>query len=298
LGLQGTLDTFELPDVLRMLAATGKTGRLHIEGDRGRGAVSLCQGSLTDATVEADQAEDWPPVDVFFELLRFEHGSFRFTPAPHPDVAEPTIGDLEVVLGRATALLLEWRELAEVVPSPNHRVALAPHLPDGSVTLGARRWKLLATIADQPTIGEVAERLSLGEIDVARALCDLVELGVATIRPPAGLRVPAVAPAEPAVPPAAADPTATAVPAPAPPAAPPPPEPLRPEPHRPEPRRPEPLRTGEHVLPPLPARPRTGTNGGATETAGTGSKGNGDGRAATDPGHEPPAAHQPRHGAA
>jgi hypothetical protein len=191
LGLQGTLDTFELPDVLRMLAATGKTGRLHIEGDRGRGCVSLCQGALTAATVEADQAEHWPLVDVFFELLRFEHGSFRFAPALHPDGAEPAAEDLEVVLGRATALLLEWRELAEVVPSPDHRVSLAPHLREDFVTLGADRWKILATIADQPTIADVADRLALGELDVARALCDLVDLGVVAIRPPTGVPVPA-----------------------------------------------------------------------------------------------------------
>ena len=37
MALQGTLDTFALPDVLRLLAATKKTGRLRITGGRGTG---------------------------------------------------------------------------------------------------------------------------------------------------------------------------------------------------------------------------------------------------------------------
>ena len=45
LALQGTLDTFSLPDVLRLLATTSKTGRLRIDGDRGLGSVWLAERS-------------------------------------------------------------------------------------------------------------------------------------------------------------------------------------------------------------------------------------------------------------
>ena len=34
-ALQGTLDTFALPDVLRLLASTQKVGRLRVIGDGG-----------------------------------------------------------------------------------------------------------------------------------------------------------------------------------------------------------------------------------------------------------------------
>src|SRR5919106_1274303 len=54
LALQGTLDTFSLPDVLRLLATTAKTGRLRIDGDRGQGSVWLRDGSIVDA--DADRA--------------------------------------------------------------------------------------------------------------------------------------------------------------------------------------------------------------------------------------------------
>ena len=50
MALQGSLDTFALPDVLRLLAATAKTGRLRIEGDGGRGNVWLRDGTVPSGT--------------------------------------------------------------------------------------------------------------------------------------------------------------------------------------------------------------------------------------------------------
>jgi len=69
-ALQGTLDTFALPDVLRLLASTKKTGRLLVTGSRGSGSVWVDDGSVvgTEATgtmVEAGQ------VETLFELLRY-----------------------------------------------------------------------------------------------------------------------------------------------------------------------------------------------------------------------------------
>lgn len=46
MALQGTLDTFALADVLRLLANTHKSGRLELAGDRGHGRVWLGEGQL------------------------------------------------------------------------------------------------------------------------------------------------------------------------------------------------------------------------------------------------------------
>ena len=102
MALQGTLDTFSLPDVLRLLATTSKTGRLRIEGDRGQGSVWLDAGGVVDAA--ADRAVEGTPTDeVVFELLRFDSGSFAF------DADDRAAGghrpeDVEDILRRATNL--------------------------------------------------------------------------------------------------------------------------------------------------------------------------------------------------
>jgi hypothetical protein len=182
LALQGTLDTFSLPDVLRLLATTAKTGHLRIDGDRGQGSVWLDEGSVVGAA--ADRAMNGTPTDeVVFELLRFDTGAFAFDAddkAPHPGRPE----GVEDVLRRATSLLREWTELEAVVPSPAHHVTLAPDLSADEVTIDADRWRSVVAIASGRTIGELAKELGLTELGVSRVVRDLVDMGVADVEPP------------------------------------------------------------------------------------------------------------------
>jgi hypothetical protein len=185
LALQGNLGTFALPEVLRLLASTRKTGCLHVEGDRGRGSVWFDEGSVAAAT--AGRAVNAVPVDeVIFELLRYRRGSFRFSLDEQPPLETVQVLDLESTLLRALQLLDEWRALEAVVPSLSHRVELVPELTVGHVTVDAGRWAMLAAIADGTSVGKLAETLGMGEIDVSRAVRDLVDMGVVQVAPPAG----------------------------------------------------------------------------------------------------------------
>lgn len=182
MALQGTLDTFSLPDVLRLLATTSKTGRLRIEGDRGHGSVWLSEGGVVDA--DADRVVEGTPTDeVVFELLRFGSGSFSFDGDDRAaDPGKPE--DVETLLRRSNSLLTEWSELENVVPSLEHEVHLAGDLSVDEVTIDADRWKTLVAVAAGRTVGELARELSLTELGVSRAVRDLVDLGVAEVDPP------------------------------------------------------------------------------------------------------------------
>ena len=182
MALQGTLDTFSLPDVLRLLATTSKTGRLRIEGDRGRGSVWLSDGGVVDA--DADRTLDGTPVDeVVFELLRFEAGDFAFDgDDTAADAGRPE--DVEALLRRANDLLGEWTELEAVVPSLEHEVTLAGDLSADEVTISADSWQSLVAVAAGRTVGELATMLGLTELGVSRAVRDLVELGVVDVALP------------------------------------------------------------------------------------------------------------------
>ena len=182
MALQGTLDTFSLPDVLRLLATTSKTGRLRIEGDRGRGSVWLTEGSVVDA--DADRVIDGTPTDeVVFELLRFDSGSFAFDgDDTAAGAGEPE--EVEAILRRANSLLSEWTELEAVVPSLEHEVSLAADLSADEVTIDADRWRSLVAVSAGRTVGELATTLGLTELGVSRAVRDLVDLGVADVDAP------------------------------------------------------------------------------------------------------------------
>ena len=117
MALQGTLDTFELPDVLRLLASTKKSGRLTLRSDRGEGDVWLAGGRIVDVTTGAGAGAS--RADGLFELLRAHEGSFAFDPGAESsnpsNPSEP--GDVEPLLAEAEEALTEWRTIEAVVPS-------------------------------------------------------------------------------------------------------------------------------------------------------------------------------------
>jgi hypothetical protein len=178
MALQGTLDTFQLPDVLRLLASTRKSGRLHLSGDRGDGDVWLVEGRVVGAGTDGATAVELG--DTVFELLRARAGTFSFEPgASAPGPAVPT--DVEPLLTAVEAQLDEWRAIEAVVPSLDARVTLAPALPSAEVTVDARTWELVTAIGSGLSVAELGGELDLGEIAVSRIVHDLVVRGLASV---------------------------------------------------------------------------------------------------------------------
>jgi hypothetical protein len=209
-----------LPDVLRLLAQTKKSGRLRIDGARGTGSVWVDHGSVV--AIEADNGGD-APVERMFELLRYLDGSFMFdAEGAHPQPEMPV--DVEPLLAEAEALLSEWRVIETVVPSLASWVALVTELPAAQVTLDRSRWRTVTAIAGGSTVGDLGARLGLAEVPVSRMVKELVELGLAdvtvTMAPASAAPAPAPAHAKPvqpqAVAPAAAEPAPPPRPAPQP----------------------------------------------------------------------------------
>lgn len=200
MALQGTLDTFELPDVLRLLASTRKTGRLHLRGDRGAGDVWLAAGQVVGVATAATGTDVH---DGLFELLRAHEGAFAFEPDESPGAPAPP-ADVEPLLAAAEDRLVEWREIEAVVPSLAARISLEPELPAAEVTVDADAWRLVATIGGGMTVGQLGDVVGLGEVAVSKVVRDLVALGVVAVGPavaaapveaPVAAPVPAPAPA-------------------------------------------------------------------------------------------------------
>jgi hypothetical protein len=80
-----------------------------------------------------------------------------------------------------------------VVPSMSHGVALVDDLPHDHVTIDAGTWRVLATVASGRTVGELAQDLGVGELEVSRVIYGMVQLGVVAVDPPGGLGTPGAA---------------------------------------------------------------------------------------------------------
>jgi hypothetical protein len=182
-ALQGTLDTFALADVLRLLAATTKTGRLQIEGDRGAGSVWLDDGSVVAGVVELRGPDGivpcTDPSDVVFELLRHREGTFEFLPDEYSEDSRSPM-PVDDVVASAEQKLSDWREVEAIVPSLEHEVSLAAEVAE-EIVIGRDGWKTLLAIGEGRSIGQVGERLGFGEIAVSNAVKSLVDERLAVI---------------------------------------------------------------------------------------------------------------------
>lgn len=179
MSLQGTLDTFALPDVLRLLAGTHKTGHLIIDGSRGSGNLWLDSGHVVAAETTNGRPHS-PPTVVLFELLRYTDGSFTFdNDITTSDAGSPA--DVEPLLQEAETLLAEWRTIEAVVPSTDARVVLRPELPRPTTSVSAEQWRTLVAVGGGTTVAAIGDTFELGELDVCRAVKSLVEAGLLQI---------------------------------------------------------------------------------------------------------------------
>lgn len=179
MALQGTIDSFALADVLRLLANSRKTGRLVVNGERGSSSLWLSTGDLVGGSTSGDPtAVDL--VDIVFDVLRYETGSFIFeAEALCPSPLDPA--PVGAVLDRAESYLAEWRDIVAVVPSMNSWVTLAAELPHPEVVVDQACWTSIVAVGSGATVTTLAEGLGLGELPACRLVRALLHAGFVNV---------------------------------------------------------------------------------------------------------------------
>lgn len=186
MALQGDLNSFALPDVLRLLAGTGKSGRLEVAGDSGGGDVYLQGGAILSATVStAPHASN--PSDVLYEMLRFDGGSFVFEEGDQSGTGRHL--DVEDVIGSAESLVAEWAEVERVVPSMRAWLSLLPEI-EGDVRVTTDQWRALAAIGGGGNVRDLAGALELTDLAACHEVIGLVQAGMVAVRPTHGYTPP------------------------------------------------------------------------------------------------------------
>jgi hypothetical protein len=212
--LQGTFETLSLPEVLGLLASARKSGALWLEAGVASGVVHVEDGHCR-AVESADRfgPVDHGPellerlVDVCFNAVRAEQGSFRFgadEPAPWR-CPEPV--ELSDALVEVERLLKQWREVVRLIPSLDCRPRLLDALVVDELVLDRERWSMMVALDGRRTVRDVVERLGHPTLDVCQALLELVDAGAVGIIEPD----PAPAVVEPEIAPDAARAEATPV---------------------------------------------------------------------------------------
>ncbi|MDQ1468062.1 MAG: hypothetical protein QOH10_2477 [Actinomycetota bacterium] len=184
MSLQGTLDTLSVTELFALLSTAGKTGALRLEAGEHEASVFVSAGRC--CAVESDEAtgpvgseEDLARrlVDVGFSLARPRSGSFRFSDSEAAELDATLTIALEPAVAEITAMLDQWAEIEQTIPSLDVRVRLAPVLRDDELVVSAQEWGLLVALEGMPSVREVVARRGETVIEVCRALKGLADRG-------------------------------------------------------------------------------------------------------------------------
>ncbi len=177
MSLQGSLESFALPDVLVLLSSTKKDGELRVVGGRVDGRIWLEKGQIVHSAVGGTETS---AVDGLFQLLRLDAGTFSFDAESTPEHrSEPETIDL--VLADAQVRLGEWNEIARVVPHLDAIIDMAADSPDDEVLVTREHWRLLRTVAGGRSVLDLMSALGQSEFDACKTVKELVDLKLASI---------------------------------------------------------------------------------------------------------------------
>ena len=166
--LRGDLAQAPIVDVLQLLMMNRRTGVLEVRTPIGRGELRMSDGEVQDAAHRRLDGEK-----AFYRMLAEREGSFVFHPGPVTGAARFT---------RSTAsLLMEAMQHKDEVARHVDELGLySTFVSDASIdtrSLDRLVADLLVSLASPRTLGEILDELPSPDLDVLKALRELMENG-------------------------------------------------------------------------------------------------------------------------
>ncbi|MCG6963329.1 MAG: DUF4388 domain-containing protein [Acidobacteria bacterium] len=179
MALQGSLSELSLPDVIQLVAVSGKTGAFHLVKEGLKGSIFLKEGQIVDARIGELQGEH-----AVYEMAIWSEGEFAFNPGE--EAAQVTVRKSNAnLMMEAARRLDEWRVLSRRIPS----LDLIPYFPEGGrghdqVTLSPQEWILVTRIDGGRSIDAIAKLLRWAAFDVSKLLFGMITSGLVALREP------------------------------------------------------------------------------------------------------------------
>jgi hypothetical protein len=176
---QGSLRELHLPDVIQLVAVSGKTGAFQLLRGREEGLIYLEGGRIVHALLGSLQGEE-----AVYSLATWDEGSFRFLPGEEPPERTVTKNNTNLLM-EAARRMDEWRVLNKKIPSLDHVPRFqVPEGKQGQINLNTQEWLVLSKIDGKTGLSEIARRVGLPAFEVAKLLYGLVTMGLITLEEP------------------------------------------------------------------------------------------------------------------
>ncbi|MEN3044002.1 MAG: DUF4388 domain-containing protein [Candidatus Hydrothermales bacterium] len=179
MALEGTLEDFELTDILQIIQMGKKDGLLFIEHPSGEKARIYIENSKV---IHAECGGEYDELAIT-KIFEWNKGKFKFEVgqvAPKKTINMP----IPTLIMEAARKIDEWNRIKKVIPSLETVFELEPN-PSTDIeviNLNADEWRVLSQIDGKRNIKDLASILRMGEIETAKILFGLIGLGLIRIK--------------------------------------------------------------------------------------------------------------------
>jgi uncharacterized protein DUF4388 len=168
-AFQGSLRELPLPDVIQLVAVSGKTGVFTLRNGNDNGRIFLRRGQIVHALSGSLVGEQ-----AVYELARWSQGDFNFSPEVETDTVTIEKSNTNLLM-EAARRLDEWRVLSKKIPSVEHIPELqARDNRHEQITLNPQEWTLITRIDGHRSIVDIGRALNMSSFEVAKILYGMI----------------------------------------------------------------------------------------------------------------------------
>lgn len=214
MALTGNIEVFPLPEVLRLLARSGKNGCLRVDAAGVDGRIYLREGSLSLATVASDlelaeqlsssgvvdraRLESHDTVDLpdalapgrtpdeltdlvrehvvesLYRIRRPGNGTFEFLVDAESRFRTGQTFDAEQIVVEADRRAADWSDIEQTISDMHLPVRMVRELREPEVSVNAPTWRVLASLEGGSSVADIARLLGTTEFRAAREVASLI----------------------------------------------------------------------------------------------------------------------------
>jgi len=171
-AFQGSLRELPLPDVIQLVAVSGKTGSFSLKNAAESGRIFLRRGQIVHATAGSLIGEQ-----AVYELARWSQGDFNFTPDAETEIVSIEKSNTNLLM-EAARQIDEWKILSKKIGSTRMIPVFAPQASRVSVSFTPPEWAVITKVDERRSIDEIAAGLGLGAFEVCKVIYGLLTSGV------------------------------------------------------------------------------------------------------------------------
>ena len=178
--LNGDLDSFALPDVLRFVASGDVTGRVLITRDDVAGALALDRGTFVGASLSDEDAPTTVDEALDIAVLLFDGAGGTFEVVQEEWVGGPLSLDADELAKAVERRRKEWAAVVDQLGALDEPLVVSPDLPIGidQIMVRAEQWRLLSFIDGRRSVQDVARDTGASVYATAVALAEMANAGM------------------------------------------------------------------------------------------------------------------------